>query len=245
MSDAEGLSDPYSDTDPNLTPETPTLGSALAYALHQHSLGLRVALPCRIVAVNGNQLVDLQPLIMSRYTTSDSATLLPVLVNTLVAMPMGGDYRVRYPVAVGDIGYCIFCDRSLDVWASGKGGPVDPQDSRSHDLTDGVFYPGMVPVSGQTTDTTNDLVIQNGTAEIRLQKNGRFVVANAQNELLSLLDQSVATFSQLLQNLQAAVILTPIGPGSFAAVTLSQFAAMQQTVNVLRTNLDTLKGGLS
>lgn len=242
MSNEEGLSNPYDPQAIDYAPETPSLGSVLQYALHQHSLHMRVALPCQIVAVNGNQLVDVQPLLMSRYTVTDQATPLPILTNTLVAMPSGGDYSVRYPIAVGDVGYCIFCDRSLDAWASGTGAQVDPQDSRSHDLTDGVFYPGLVPVAGQTQDTTSDLTLTNGQAQIRLEKTGRIRLSNQKQELLDLLDQTMSGMLNLLSTLQQAVVLTPVGPGSFAAVTQTQLASLQQTLTLIRTNLDTLKG---
>jgi hypothetical protein len=242
VTNEEGLSNPYDPQAIDYAPETPSLGSVLQYALHQHSLHMRVALPCQIVAVHGNQLVDVQPLLMSRYTVTDRATPLPVLVNTLVAMPSGGDYGLRYPIAVGDLGYCIFCDRSLDVWASGSGAQVDPQDSRSHDLTDGVFYPGLVPTNAQTQDTTSDLTLTNGAAQIRLEKTGRFVVKNNGQELFNLLDEAMANLGNLLTSLQQAVIMTPVGPGSFAAVTQSQLASVQQTAAAIRANLSTLKG---
>jgi hypothetical protein len=138
---------------------------------------LRVHLPCQIIKVRGNQLVDVQPTIQTRYKDGTVVNL-PPIQNVTVKMPMGVGWSIKFPIKVGDTGDLIFSDRSLQNWAAGDGGIVDPQDDRMHDLTDAVFTPGMPTVSQQTTDQTTDLVITNGQSQVRFLSNGGFEVYN-------------------------------------------------------------------
>lgn len=241
MSDQSGQ-DIFDQTMPDQVPETPHLEDVLRLAMRACAMGLRVAMPCSVATVRGNQLVDVQPLLQAQYVMQAGPTTLPIIPNVLVSMPMGQDYSVKLPLAVGDTGLAIFTDRSLDNWAASQGGVVDPQDGRTHDLMDAVFIPGLVPTAKQTTDTTQDLVISNGQAQIRLEKTGRFKVANGQNETLDLLDQLMASYLQLLSDLAQAVILTPVGPAGFASFTQQSLASLTVTANTIRANLDTLKG---
>jgi hypothetical protein len=192
-------------------------------------LSLRVCLPAIVTQVHGNQKVDVQPALQVRYIDQNQGTNMPPVQNVPVSMPMGANYSIKLPVAVGDTGYLIFADRSLDAWLAGSGAIVDPQDSRQHDLSDAIFIPGMVPFSKQTTDSTTDLVLTNGQSQIRIEASGKFQIKNSQNELIDLMDQ-------LLTILQTDTFTnTLIGPQPFIDYT-------QQLLQQLQTKLETLKG---
>lgn len=228
MSYQEGATDPFDTGITNFSPETPDLGAVILEAMRQWGLGLRVALPCAITALHGNQLVDLQPLLMARYKVgAPGPRRMPIITRALVAMPMGQNYAIRLPLAVGDTGLAIFCDRSLDAWASGKGGVVDPADCRAHDLTDAIFYPGLVPVSGQTADTSADLTITNGKAQFRASPTGQFKIGNGAAELVSLLQQLATGVSALatLVGTTSPSALIPAGQQSAAATAIADLAA--------------------
>lgn len=221
---------PFNENLPSDTPETKPQDEIIRLAISEALKKLRVHLPAKITKVIGNQKVNVQPLLKTRYV-DNSVTDLPEIQNVMVQMPVGEDYSIKLPISVGDKGSLIFCDRSLDTWAASDGEPVDPQDTRIHDISDPVFIPGLVPFSKQTNDKTTDMVLTNGGAQIRLQKAGTFKVQNLKAEqelitiLLSLLDTLI---NQTFTN-------TMLGPQPFIASTNTLLTKIQK-------NLEKLKG---
>lgn len=222
------VSNPYDQNTQDLTPETKPIDEIIRIAIAGAMMKLRVHLPGKIVAIKGNQKVDVQPLLQTRYNTGQIVTL-PVLQNVMVGMPMGQNYSIKLPIAVGDTGNILFCDRSLDIWSNSDGGITDPQDSRIHDMSDPVFIPGLVPFTQQTQDNTDDLVITNGEAQIKVQKGGTFEFTNGSNELIDLIDQLM----DILIN--DTFTNTMLGPQPFIGFTINKLTD-------IRTKLDTLKG---
>lgn len=230
---------PYDPTTQNFTPETPPADQVLRMAITAAVMKLRVHLPGQITKIHGNQQVDVQPTLQTRYI-SGKVVSLPVIQNVMVQMPMGQLYSIKLPLKVGDTGSLLFCDRSLDVWSRGSGGVVDPQDSRNHDLTDAIFIPGLVPFPNQLTDKTNDLIISAGQAQARWQQGGTFVFTNGTNELISLLDQITQQLQQLATTLSTDTTNTMLGPMKLNA--FATYQAIGQAVGKLDTALQTLKG---
>lgn len=216
---------PYSQDSNNLQPETQSPDQIIRNAIQSAMLDVHTWLPCEVVKVRGDQKVDLQPLLQIRYKLTGLQTP-PVIQNVMVAMPMGAGYAIRLPIAVGDTGVALFCERSLDVWKL-QGGIVDPNDIRSHDVNDAIFIPGIVPFTEQTEGYGTDLVVQNGTAKLRVQKSGRFKVGNDANELFD-------TLVELVETLQDAMVLTGIGPEKFIASTQTQLSDVLTKLNSLK-----------
>lgn len=213
--------DDYNPAIPDYQAGTPPMDQTIRQAIASAILNLNVHIPGKITQVLGNQKVHVQPLLQSRYTNGKLITL-PVIQNVPVAMPVGQDWSIKLPIAVGDTGYLLFSDRSLDSWLAGSGGITDPQDSRTHDISDATFVPGLVPFANQTTDSTTDMVLTNGQGILRIQKAGTFKLLNSSNELLDLMSQLADQCSQ---------IENAGGPTTNAAI----FAQ-------LKTKIDTLKG---
>ncbi len=228
MIDRQVYDNPYDPATQDFGAQTPSQDVVIREAIRQALLDGFFFRPARVTKVLGNQRVNIQVLLKRRYTDG-SLKELPEVQNVMVQMPQGADWSIKVPVAVGDTGSAMFCDRSLDVWANSDGGSVDPGDVRSHALTDAVFVPGLVPFSKQTKDSTTDLVVTNGKAQLKVQKAGTFQLSNGQNELIDLVDQLLDT---LINN---TFTLTMLGPEPFIASTL---LALQQ----VKTKLDTLKG---
>ena len=90
-----------------------------------------------------------------------------------------------------------------------------------HDLADAIFIPGLYPFAMQTTDATTDLVIQNGTAQIRVQKAGTFLIENDAQELFSILDDLASACSEIANS---------AGPTFNAAA----FTAIQSRIDALK-----------
>lgn len=243
------LNSPYDPAVPDLEPETLPLDEILLEAMRAHTLGLRVALPAQVTSVTQGQVqqVDVQPMLMARYLNQADPVPMPVIKNVPVVMPMGQNFSIKMPLAVGDNGLLVFVDRSLDAWvASNATSPVDPQDTRQHDLTDGVFLPGLVPFPLQQTDATTDFVIACGSAQLRLQQTGRVKLGNSASggqELVDLSDQLLGILSSLLNVLETQTFtLTQMGPQPFIASTVAALQQLSTQISTLRTNLDTIKG---
>ena len=104
------------------------------------------ALPGRVQSFDpSKQSADIEPLVHDTWEAEDGTSQtgpLPVIPSVPVCFPGSGGWRVTFPVAKGDTGLIIFCARSIDRWLS-EGGSVDPQDDRTHDLSDAVFIPGL------------------------------------------------------------------------------------------------------
>lgn len=230
MTFKENFPNPYDPNTPDLQPETPPLDQIIQSAIIAAMMKMRVHMPGKIVKKSGNNKVDIQPLIQTRYTNGDVVNL-PVIQNVPVGMPQGQDYSIKLPIKVGDTGHILFSDRSLDIWKVGDGGITDPQDSRIHDMTDAVFIPGLVTFSEQIVDDTDDLVLTNGEAQIRLLSDGTFKIQNTgqSQELITIL---LSLLDTLMNN---TFTLTMLGPEPFIASTIT---ALTQ----INTNLSKLKG---
>jgi hypothetical protein len=221
---------PYDATSQSYVPETPSLDQLIKNGVREALLNLHTWLPAVVTQVMGNQQVSIQPLLLRRYvanpgtpsTTAGLTANLPVIQNVMVCMPRGQNYSIKLPVAVGDTGIALFCERSLDNWsASTSAGLTDPADVRHHDLADPIFIPGLVPFPMQTTDETSDLIVKNGDAELHVQEAGTFLIKNQSNELLSIL-------SNLAE--QCSLIANISGPTFNAAA----FTAIQGQIDTLK-----------
>ena len=123
-----------------------SLAQTFAVLQAQLRRSLWTALPGRVQSFDGSkQSADIEPLIHDTWEAEDRTNQtgpLPVIPSVPVCFPGSGAFRVTFPVAKGDTGLIIFCARSIDRWLS-EGGSVDPQDDRTHDLSDAVFVPGL------------------------------------------------------------------------------------------------------
>lgn len=104
------------------------------------------ALPAIVQSYSAaKRTVSLQPAIQAQLQSSDGTwtnTSLPVLTDCPVVFPGGGGFELTFPIAAGDEGIVIFASRCLDAWW--QNGGVQPQaELRMHDLSDGMFLPGM------------------------------------------------------------------------------------------------------
>ena len=123
-----------------------SLAQTFAVLQAQLRRSLWTALPGRVQSFDGSkQSADIEPLIHDTWEAEDRTNQtgpLPVIPSVPVCFPGSGAFRVTFPVSKGDTGLLVFCARSIDRWLS-EGGSVDPQDDRTHDLSDAVFIPGL------------------------------------------------------------------------------------------------------
>ncbi len=126
----------------------PDLSTVLKNAMSDFSKNLHVMMPAKIVEYDETkQLAKVQPLFQNTSTINNAEPLtLPQLFEVPVKHTRVGLAVIYLPIRPGDKVGLVFADRSLDNWQNSLGNdPLDPQDLRSHDLTDGWAIPGMYP----------------------------------------------------------------------------------------------------
>lgn len=209
--------------------ETKPLDEVMRLAVEGILYNLHTALPCKIVKVRNNSFVDIQPLLQRKYVTGQLVSL-PVIQNVQVMHPRGADYWIKLPIAVNDIGFAVFSERSIDQWKL-KGYLTDPQDGRRHDLSDAIFFPGAYPMNQVLTGAAADMIIQNKDAQIYLQKAGKFLIKKqGGDELLATesdLAQAVQSLASAVSSLASAVSsgFTTLDPIALAAQIIQATAA--------------------
>jgi hypothetical protein len=138
---------------------------AVRAMLHQDRADLWTALPAIVQSYDPTKAsVSVQPSIMGQFRQQNGPNAdevwtdvkLPVLVDCPVFFPGGGGYLVSFPLAKGDEGGVIFSARCIDAWWQ-SGGIQRQAEVRLHDLSDGMFIPGLfslprVPANLSATD---------------------------------------------------------------------------------------------
>lgn len=133
------------------TSRSPTMAELLRIAVEYHTREMWTALPGRVDSFDGEkQMVDVEPLVEDLIAAEDGAEIvetIPVVRNVPLMFPRGGDgFALTFPVVEGDLVLLVFCSRSIDRYLESEGGsPVNPEDFRTHDLSDAVAIPGFYP----------------------------------------------------------------------------------------------------
>ncbi len=122
--------------------ENPSLEAATGAAIADTVKRLRTAMPGRVVSFDPDkQTVVAQP--MTRLVKADGTGVdLPPLGDVPVQFPEAGGFALTFPIEAGDEGVILIADRCIDGWWQ-SGQPSDPMDFRLHDLSDGMFIPGI------------------------------------------------------------------------------------------------------
>jgi hypothetical protein len=146
------------------------------------------------------------------------ATLAPIqLVNIPVALAVGTQGGVTYPITAGDYGMLHVSDRSLAAWLL-AGAPCDPVLAATHALGDSVFYPGLRPDTSPIPPTAADpaATVVYGAAQVKLGDNTAV--------------ESVTKAESLLLALVTAVTAAPVGSidggATFKAGLIAQLSAI-------------------
>jgi hypothetical protein len=135
---------------------TPTLSEVIRAAIEVRAQGLHVALPGKIETYNAlTQKANVKPLIMRRIATIEGKELvesLPVINDVPIIFPRSNLFFISFPLAPDDHVLLVFNDANIDNFVVGvPGEEADPQDFRSHDLSDAVAYPGFWPLARALT----------------------------------------------------------------------------------------------
>jgi hypothetical protein len=175
--------------------ENPSLDQAAGAAVGDALKNLRTAMPGRVVGFDPNkQTATVQPLI--RLVRSDGQGVnLPVLADVPVCFPEGGGFAFTFPIEEGDEGVVIIADRCIDGWWQ-SGQPSDPLDFRLHDLSDGMFVPGINAVPNVVPAFATDAIVMrkfDGSAYFKIDRGG-----NIEADGAAMLIKCPTTFEKLV-----------------------------------------------
>lgn len=105
---------------------------------------LRVCVPAEVVSFDGTKRTASVQILLKRVLANGDLTDYKPLNDCPVYTPGAGDAFLQFPIAAGDQGLLIFADRNIGGWIANGG--VNPMpDLRAHDISDGIFIPGLNP----------------------------------------------------------------------------------------------------
>lgn len=124
--------------------DDPTVAHRAAMAGFQSEIW--TALPGILQSFDAEKITaTVQPAIKARQLGTDGKwndIALPLLLDVPVIFPGGGGFSLTFPLAQGDEGAVIFSSRCIDAWWQ-SGGVQTQAEMRMHDLSDGMFIPGL------------------------------------------------------------------------------------------------------
>jgi hypothetical protein len=224
MPDQPILNYPFNPKVPPQQQETIPLEEVILQAIDNVLLDTHTWMPASVTKVINGSFVNIQPQLQRVYTAGNgSAVTLKEIQNVMIGCLSGMDYWIKPPVAVGDEGIALFCERSLDNYAV-QGGITDPQSARHHSMTDPIFIPGLRPRSNPLPipGTPTDMVLHNGLGEIYIQKSGKFRITNGSQEL----------FANIISALQTLAGASTVVGGPFIP---SVVTALEEVISALQT----------
>jgi hypothetical protein len=169
------------------------LAAFMRQVMENRMADVRVAMPGRVESYDvTTQTANIQPLIKEITETEgeDITETLPQIPSVPVLFPRSNGFFVTFPIAAGDTGLLVVCDRNIDQWIS-TGLLKDPQDKRKHHISGAVFYPGLYHSKNPLLDAhATDMVIgkdsgiqfhikASGAVELSLAGKSLVKVANA------------------------------------------------------------------
>ena len=216
--------------------ETPTLPQVLDLAIKKRLLDLHVSMPAQVEKYDGVK-ADVRPL-LKRQLRSGEEFELPVITNVPVIQPRTANAELHMPIAAGDTGTLLFCERSLDTWLV-QGGCINPNDFRMHDLSDAQFIPGLKPFNAESAYDAERVVLKHGDALFTLKADGKMKFTNGTEELMDLVRQLIDKVSEMNEKISVSTTNTIFGPLTFNE--FADYITLKGEVDTIGTKWDTLK----
>lgn len=152
-------------------PRDPELETLLELLGEQIAYGIRTHLPGMITSYDATkQRASVKPLIKDGEIdelNNRRARSLPEINDAIVMFAGPKDGRWTYPVAKGDLCLISFCSSSIELWRQ-RGGEVDPNDDRRHDISDAVVFVGLHNFLDVPTTAPLDAVVLHSLITIKL-----------------------------------------------------------------------------
>lgn len=144
---------------------------ALNAALDGRQAKIWTALPAIVESFDSEKMTcSLQVAVQARVLDKEgnwSNVTLPLLQDCPVQFPSGDKFILTMPIKKGDEGIVIFASRCIDAWW--QSGDVQPQaEYRMHDLSDGMFIPGVFSQPRKISNFNADAPeLRNGDGSIK------------------------------------------------------------------------------
>lgn len=205
------------------------LAELIRKALDVRLAQLRVAIPARVESYDAaTQTADVKPLIKDKLIVEDGEILesLPVIPAVPVAFPRGGGFFISFPIAAGDTGRIVVCDRSIDQWIK-RGGEVDPLDLRMHSWAGAVFEPDLADSLHALADADAAMMVlgKDGGPQIRISADAIAMGAVADAvEALAVASKVATQLTNLKTAISNAVVVAQDGGASFKSTLLAALA---------------------
>lgn len=197
-------------TEKNEESERLHFATVLKQAIDSRFQELRVCMPAIVEEYDHKkQMAKVRP-VFKRQLADGKTSEMPLISNVPIAWPRAGGAFIHLPLEKGHYVLLSIADRSLDTWLT-NGGQIDPNDSRSHDLSDAIAHAGCYPFSDPASvANATDIILKNtdgdsAFTEVRLKKNGHFQIINQEYEFVKVL-------CQVMDYISEAVIYTDSGP---------------------------------
>jgi hypothetical protein len=198
--------------------------------------GLHVAMPATIESYEPAMQKASITINVKRKYKDGSEDDYPVISGVPVAWPQGGGASLTMPLARGDRGLAIFCDRSLDRYLT-TGSVAAPDDRRKHALSDAWFIPGGRPfVSPLMGIDAEDLILKFRMGEFRIKPSGRFVLQSAATDLKELYDETLDLIQDLITEVAGSQVAVP-SFGTYPLLNATQILELLTNVVELKTKL--------
>lgn len=131
----------------------------LQAALAGWQAGIWTALPAMYVGPGtGTGTANVQPTVQAQFLQQDGTTWgpwvnMPVCLDCPISWPGGKRGRLTWPLVSNDEGILVFSSRAISNWWY-EGGIKKPSMIRMHDLSDGMFIPGIFSQAQAPVATT-------------------------------------------------------------------------------------------
>lgn len=120
--------------------------------------------------------VSVQPVLKTRKRGWTDARAMPVIQDVPVAFYGAGGVVVTYKPVAGDCCELRVCDRAIDLWKK-RGGIVDPQKPRHHNISDAIAYFGLNPYPSAYKSLRGGLDMRTRDGSTSLNVTGGEIVA--------------------------------------------------------------------
>lgn len=184
---------------------------------------LHTGLPAKVLAFDDSMgSCDVQVLLKRVFIAEDESTqfiTIPPIHHVPIIYEGGAGWSITYPLAVGDIVFLAFAERSLDDWLEADPGQlVTPTQIRKHDLSDAIALPSLhsrrSPIANIST-TNLRIQHENGLVAIDLSPADAHVKApKVYIDAGGDADQSIPRGDELVAAVAQIKVLTAFGPSS-------------------------------
>lgn len=164
---------------------------------------VNTVLPCEVVEIDKNRC-SIKSLVMPQ-----AAAVPPVVYHNIpVLLPRGKNYKINYPLRVGDTGLLIVCKLDISKVKTSDMKFSTAATERVFDINDGMFLPFAFtkdPADADSDDAIDTVVIENQEAVLQVAKT-KVQLLNAENSGLSVTGNQTEIHGEMVK-LQAKEIV--------------------------------------